>query len=250
MSALKSGLRQIRPWLGNLRRWPGHARYCPLCRGYLAGFEPFGVIPRPEACCPRCGSLERHRLVWLFMLARTNLFDGTRKRLLHVAPEPAFDAPLARVRGLDRITADLSNQSAMMRMDLTNIPLPAQHFDIILCSHVLEHIPDDRQAMRELYRVLRTGGWAILQVPVLRETTFEDPAVTSPAERLRLFGQEDHVRVYGRDYQSRLGSAGFHVTVEDFGATLPPSKRRYFGLQEGDAVYFCRKLPATHKPDA
>jgi SAM-dependent methyltransferase len=238
-------LQEMRHWLGNLRRWPGHKRYCPLCRSYLAGFKPFGIVPRPEARCPRCGSLERHRLVWLFMQARTNLFDGAPKRMLHVAPESAFSVALARVQGLDRITADLSHQSAMIRMDLSDIPLPDKRFDIIYCSHVLEHIPDDRKAMRELYRVLRTGGWAILQVPVLRDTTFEDPSVTSPADRLRLFGQEDHVRVYGRDYRDRLTDARFHVVVEDFGATFPPAKRRYFGLMEGEAVYFCRKLPPT-----
>lgn len=132
-SALKSRLRKVRPWLGNLRRWPRHTRYCPLCRGYLAGFESFGAIPRPEARCPRCGSLERHRLVWLFMGARTNLFDGTRKRMLHVAPEPAVDAALAHVRGVDRITAELLNESAMVRMDLTDIQLAAEHFDVIYC---------------------------------------------------------------------------------------------------------------------
>jgi ubiquinone/menaquinone biosynthesis C-methylase UbiE len=132
-------------------------------------------------------------------------------------------------------------------MDLTSIPLPAEQFDIIYCSHVFEHIPDDRQAMRELYRVLRKGGWAILQVPVLRDTTFEDPSVTSPAERLRLFGQEDHVRVYGKDYRDRLAAVGFHVTVDDFAATFPAAKRRYFGLMEGEAVHFCRKLPPMRK---
>jgi len=182
------------------------------------------------------------------MRVRTNLFDGTPKRMLHVAPEPWLGVPLARVRGIDRITADLSNPSAMVRMDLTDAPFPAEEFDIIYCSHVLEHIPNDRRAMRELYRVLRTGGWAILQVPVLRETTFENPSVTSPAERLHLFGQEDHVRVYGKDYGDRLTAAGFHVTAEDFGATFPPARRRYLGLMEGDYVYFCRKLPTVLAP--
>lgn len=226
--------------LGNVKRWPSHTRYCPLCRRYERGFEPHGVVPRPDARCPHCGALERHRLIWLFMTSRTNLCDGRPKRMLHVAPEQAFEKPMSAVPGLDRLTADLA-PGAMVQMDLTDIHYPDATFDVIYCSHVLEHIPDDRRAMREMFRVLKPGGWAILQVPILRDVTFEDPSVTDPAERLRLFGQDDHVRVYGLDYADRLRAAGFRLKVEDFGATLSARRRQLYGLMEGERVYFCEK---------
>jgi SAM-dependent methyltransferase len=166
--------------------------------------------------------------------------------MLHVGPEPALDAALRGVGGLHRITADLLDRRAMVQIDLTDIPLPTGYFDVIYCSHVLEHIPDDRRAMQELYRVLRPGGWAILQVPVLRELTFEDPSITSPEERLRFFGQRDHVRVYGMDFPERLTGVGFLVTVEDFAATFRARTRRYFGLLDGEVLYLCRKVPTAN----
>lgn len=228
-------------WLRNLARWRGHTRYCPVCRTYQRGFEPHGVVPRPDARCPDCGSLERHRLVWLYLQRQLSFLDGAPRLMLHLAPELALERPLRRVPGLRRITADLSRTDVMTRLDVTRLPFHDDSFDAIYCSHVLEHVPDDAAAMAELRRVLRPGGWAILQVPVLRDTTDEDPAVVLPEERLRRFGQRDHVRVYGRDYAGRLERSGFLVRVDDFGQRLIRERPGYFGLDPNEHIYLCRK---------
>ena len=139
--------------------------------------------------------------------------------MLHVAPEAIFEGLLRMQLGKNYLTADLYNPSAMVKMDITDIRYPDESFDVIYCSHVLEHVPDDKKAMREFRRVLKPSGWAMLLVPIVCEQTFEDPSITDPAKRAKLFGQEDHVRNYGRDYVDRLREAGFEVTVmlpEDF----------------------------------
>ncbi len=219
----------------------GRSHYCPLCRSHLSRFDPFGRPPRPEARCPRCGSLERHRLIWRYFQSRTDLFDGAPKRLLHVAPEPQMGTLLARVPGLDYLSVDLAEGAAMVRMDVTDLDLPDESFDVIFCSHVLEHVLDDRRAMRELHRVLRPDGWAVLQVPILRETTFEDSSVTTPEDRERVFGQWDHVRIYGRDYVDRLGEAGFDVCEDSLPEQRDPRAARYHGLCPDEPIHFCRK---------
>jgi SAM-dependent methyltransferase len=129
----------------------------------------------------------------------------------------------------------------MVEMDVTSIQYPDDCFDVIYCSHVLEHVPDDRAAIRELYRVLKPGGWAILQVPISADATFEDPTVTDPDARERLFGQDDHVRRYGPDYADRLAAAGFLVSVDGFVRELDDREITHFGLERSEDVYFCRK---------
>lgn len=170
-------------------------------------------MPRPDALCMQCGALERHRLAWLYLERRTDLFDGHSKAMLHVAPELCFQRRFRKRVGAGYVAADLDSPRAAVRMDVTDIQYPDGFFDVIFCSHVLEHVPDDRRAMREFLRVLKPGGWAILLVPVTADRTVEDPSVTDPAERLRRFGQEDHVRRYGPDYADRLREAGFDVSV-------------------------------------
>jgi SAM-dependent methyltransferase len=186
--------------------------------------------------------MERHRLLWLFLRERTDLLDGPH-RLLHLAPEPVFHRRLSVLPGLDYVTADLDSPLARDRVDVTALPYADDSFDAILCNHVLEHVPDDRRAMRELHRVLRPGGWAILQVPIRsgRATTYEDPTVTGPAERRRAFGQEDHVRIYGRDYEERLAEAGFRVRRDRFVRELPDAQVTRMGLKRED-VFFCEKV--------
>jgi SAM-dependent methyltransferase len=153
--------------------------------------------------------------VWLYLARRTNLFDGRPKRVLHVAPERCFEGPLRQRLGAGYLTADLLDPRVMEQMDITDIQHPDESFDVIYCSHVLEHVPDDRRAMRELRRVLKKDGWAVLLVPITAERTIEDLTVTDPAERERLFGQHDHVRRYGPDYADRLREAGFDVAVTE-----------------------------------
>jgi len=134
-------------------------------------------------------------------------------------------------------------KGVMEKMDITDIQHPNGNFDIIYCSHVLEHVPDDRKAMSEFYRVLRPSGWAVLNVPITADTTYEDPSITDPDERERLFGQHDHVRRYGPDYKDRLEDAGFHVSVYSAEEFLSPSDIERQGMANGAAgeIYYCRK---------
>jgi 2-polyprenyl-3-methyl-5-hydroxy-6-metoxy-1,4-benzoquinol methylase len=177
----------------------------------------------------------------LYMTRKTDLFDGRRKAMLHVAPEPALSPWFQQKAYIDYLSADLSSSRAMVRMDICDIQHANDTFDVIYCSHVLEHVPDDRKAMREFWRVLKAGGWAILQVPITSPATFEDPSVASPSERERLFGQHDHVRRYGPDYRDRLADAGFSVTVDPFVRELDESTITRCGLIRSEDVYFCRK---------
>lgn len=226
----------------------GLARKCPCCNASLRRFHPFGLVPREEALCPLCGSLERHRLMWLYLTQKTDLFDGRPKTMLHVAPEVQLSRLFQREKSIDYLSADLSNPGAMVQMDITDIQYPEATFDVIYCSHVLEHVPDDRKAMREFHRVLKPGGWAILQVPIKDAVTFEDPGVTSPEDRERVFGQHDHVRRYGPDYRDRLVEAGFSVTVDGFVRELDAHTVRRFGLMKTEDIYVCRKRPGSDRP--
>lgn len=220
----------------------GLRRYCPVCASWLRSFEPFGLRSRPDALCPVYGSLERHRLVWVFFNSRTNLFDGAGKKMLHIAPEKELDARLRKTRGLDYLTADLKDPHAMVQMDITNIGYGDDTFDVIYCSHVLEHVGDDRKAMRELNRVLKAGGWAVFVVPVKVDKTIEDASVTDPAERARLFGQRDHVRRYGLDFFERLKEAGFSVTTFSSVDIAGGGNVIRFGLKT-EQLFFCTKKP-------
>jgi SAM-dependent methyltransferase len=219
----------------------GFARRCPCCKAWLRGFDPYGVSVRENALCPVCGSVERHRLLWLYLARKTDLFDGRRKRMLHVAPEPVLARRLQAEDSIDYFTADLASPRAMVRMDITAVPYRTNTFDVVYCSHVLEHVPDDRRAMREFHRVLRVGGWAILQVPIREEATFEDPSVVLPEDRERVFGHPEHVRSYGPDYVDRLAEAGFSVTVDGFARELDAKAVARFGLKREQDIYFCEK---------
>jgi len=184
--------------------------------------------------------LERHRLLWLYLHEKTNLFTG-RLRVLHVAPEPCLRS-LALQPGLQYVDADLASPEASLHLDLTELPFADDSFDVVLCNHVLEHVRDDRKAMREIHRVLRPGGWAILQAPVYhsREQTAED-LDCPPAERERLFGQADHYRIYGRDYRGRLEGEGFRVDENRFASTLDEEEARRMSLSRMERVYHCWK---------
>jgi SAM-dependent methyltransferase len=238
---VKGPIRRVRDWVAALP-YRGTGRWCPVCRSSARAFREFGSPPRRDAMCPHCGALERHRLAWLFVEQRTALFDPRTKTMLHVAPELCFQRRLGRRLGRGYLTADLSNPRAAVRMDITDIQYPDASFDVILCSHVLEHVTDDRRAMRELHRVLKPGGWAVLLVPITAETTFEDPVITDPAERLRAFGQQDHMRCYGPDFVDRLREAGFSVTVATARDLTAPDDAVRMGLTPaaGD-IFHCTR---------
>ncbi|MEX0936377.1 MAG: methyltransferase domain-containing protein [Pirellulales bacterium] len=182
--------------------------------------------------------------MWSWFVEQTDLLDGRPKSMLHVAPEKCFEPKLRRALGSGYVTADLTKNTDV-QMDICSIPFPDEHFDVVYCSHVLEHVPDDRRAMHELCRVLKPTGWAVLLVPVTRERTIEDPSITDPAERERLFGQHDHVRRYGPDYADRLREAGFHVAHTAAREIHPPERLRRLGLAtaetERDGIFTCTK---------
>jgi SAM-dependent methyltransferase len=214
---------------------------CPCCGECFEKFQTHKQ--RENAKCPRCKARERHRLLWLYLKNKTNLFHDNL-RVLHFAPEPWFKA-LSTLPNLDYLSADLEPGRAMIAMDITRILLRDHSVDAIICSHVLEHVIDDRRAMREMYRVLSTGGWAIILVPIrsTQQKTLEDPAVVSPEERTRLFGQADHCRRYGSDVQSRLEETGFAVKREDYTRELSEQAIKRYGLKplHGGPIYLCTK---------
>jgi len=203
-------------------------------------FDAFGPTwNREGALCWRCGAHERHRALWLFLTrVRPELLDGAR-RLLHFAPEDCLQRRLAKRPGLEYVTADLDPEKGQLQLDLLDLDLEDASFDAILCSHVLEHIPDDRRAMEELHRVLDPAGWCLVMVPIdlHRAKTYEDFSITEPAERAKAFWQEDHVRVYTHDIEDRLTGAGFAVDVWQ-----PPEEwHGRLGLLGADLVFCCRK---------
>lgn len=217
----------------------GRARGCPICGATVRRFGPFGSESRPNASCPICGSLERHRLAWLFLQRRTDLFDGRPKRLLHFAPEGFLAQRLQQIPGLRYVSADLAPK-AMLRTDIGRLPIRDSYFDAVYCSHVLEHVIDDRAAMREVRRVVKPKGWVIFQVPITVQRTLEDPSVTEPQERLRLFGQEDHVRRYGLDFVERLRDSGFSVQ-EIRGVDLVDTRRRQHFALADESLFVCNR---------
>jgi SAM-dependent methyltransferase len=242
-----------RQWLlGAVRGaiYRGDVVECPCCEASFSRFLPHRG--RERAKCPGCGSLERHRVLWLYLRRETDLFDRPGA-MLHIAPEYALKRRLAQLPDLHYVTGDIDSPLADHLLDVMDIPFAAGSFDFLICNHVLEHVEDDRRALAEIRRVLAPGGWAILMCPVdrRRARTLEDPRATTPAARHRLFGQSDHVRLYGRDYVDRLAEAGFAVRVERYVDSCDSSSVARFGLRREDDeafgeedVFFCVK-PAS-----
>lgn len=223
-------------------RFYGNARLCPLCGKSSSKFLAYGKSAREDAQCPHCGSLERHRFLWLFLQKETNLFQSKALKALHVAPEKCLESSFKKTIGKGYLTADLFNPRAMVKMDITDINYLDETFDVIYCSHVLEHVVDDYKAIREFHRVLKSDGWAILLVPITREITYEDSSIIEPDERLKVFGQKDHVRCYGFDYINRLKETGFKVETFKVKDISNANDTVLMGLTSntGD-IYFCTK---------
>lgn len=223
---------------------------CPLCGRSFRRLLPYGyVVQRENALCPSCLSLERHRLIWLW-LKRESHFMEERPSLLHIAPELCLMRHLKRLyKGQPEryTTADLESPLATLHFNVEQIPLPDKSYQMVICNHLLEHVEKEKQALRELYRILAPGGWGILLAPIdySLAKSFEDDTITDPKERERLFGQYDHRRRYGRDYPERLRSAGFEVEEIDYAAQLSAEERRGFALMTDDRLYIVRK-PATN----
>jgi SAM-dependent methyltransferase len=241
-----------RPWLISLSIW-----LRPLIKLYYSGnrfedpidgssyrkFLPYGYDKlRKNALCPGTLSLERHRLLWLYLTHETTFLKDHIK-VLHIAPEQVFYTKFKGFDHWDYTTTDLHSPLADVKADICALPFEDNSYDLILCNHVLEHIPDDHTAMKELYRVLKEGGTLIAQVPLdeNRTATFEDDSITDFKERTKVFGQYDHVRVYGTDYYERLEAIGFSANGIDFLSSLSAEECLRYALPKKERIPVAKK---------
>lgn len=201
-------------------------------------FLPYGYgSQRNNVLSPSTLSLERHRLLWLYLKMETDFF-GAESKVLHFAPEQCFLKRFRKMKNLDYTTTDLESPIADVKADICDLPFEDNTYDVIFCNHVLEHIPDDKRAMQELYRVMKRGGYGIFQIPqdLSREVTYENDSITDKKERAEIFGQYDHVRVYGRDYFDKLRAVGFKVKEVDFTNYLSEEAITQFCLAKGEII--------------
>jgi SAM-dependent methyltransferase len=195
--------------------YKGNNVTCPVCERNFSKFLSYGseVTHRENVLCPYDLTLERHRLMWLYLKNESNFFSAEKLNVLHIAPEQCFHKTFKAQANLEYLTGDLLSPIADMHFDLHSIPLEDNRFDVVFCNHVLEHVDDALQCMRELHRVLKPGGWGIIQVPqdMTRKETYEDPSIVTPEDREKHYWQYDHVRLFGCDYPEWLKKAGFDV---------------------------------------
>ncbi|PIB36376.1 SAM-dependent methyltransferase [Reichenbachiella sp. 5M10] len=223
--------------------YKGNTVECPVCEAHFAKFVPYGRVARANALCPNCLALERHRLMWLYLREKTDFFVRD-KEILHIAPEICFIKRFESIHGNRYITADLESPLAKVKMDIHQMPFEDDRFDVAFCNHVMEHVDDDIQSMRQIHRVLKPGAWAIIQIPIFEpqaDETYEDDSITDPKERERIFGQDDHVRLYGKDYPERLRAAGFDVVEDDYVMTLSSEVQQRYALPVDEIIYLCKK---------
>jgi len=232
-----------------IKHYSGNRVICPICGLKFDKFAPYG--PMENILCPNCRSLGRDRLLWKFLMNKTDLMNKNLQ-LLHFAPEKGFYDNFVTMPNIKYTPCDLmpwiyryDNKKKLIKVDITNIPFEDNSFDVIICSHILEHVIDDALAISELYRVLKNDGWAIIQVPIDhdRETTYEDFTITKPKEREKAFGQHDHVRFYGKDYKNRLEKYGLKVKVVDYAKTLSLEEAQQNGINQNnfEEIYYCQK---------
>lgn len=218
---------------------------CPVCERKFSKFLSYGsnVAHRENVLCPYDLTLERHRLMYLYLKQESNFFTAENLAVLHMAPEQCFIDMFKKQENLSYLTADIESPIADLHFDLHKIPLEDNRFDVVFCNHVMEHVEDPIQCMKELYRVMKKGGWALMQVPqdFHRDKTYEDASITSPQEREKHFWQKDHLRLFGKDYPQWLEKAGF--TVEEFDLTkhFDKTKINRFRLMQGEILYIAKK---------
>lgn len=256
MKLFKVALNRIpRPFLIKVSYWvrpliafwyKGNKFTDPIDGKSFRKFLPYGYEnQRENALSPSTLSLERHRLLWLYLKNETAFFTSTIKlKVLHIAPEQCFLQRFKEQKNLEYITTDLESPIADVKADICDLPFENSAFDIVFCNHVLEHIPDDAKAMQELFRVMKKGGFGIFQIPqdLHRETTFEDDTITDPKERTKIFGQYDHVRVYGRDYFDKLRNVGFIVDEVHYAKNMNSKLASKYALMLAEILPVCRKL--------
>ena len=220
-------------------KYSGERVNCAICE------KQFGSWLGKSLICPGCGSAARHRLMWLFLEKRFEAF-GKKLKVLHIAPWSGLQKKFKELNNWEYTTADLSAPNVDIHVDLTNLNFDNESFDMVICSHILEHIPDDVKAMSEIFRILTLGGHAYIQVPYSNSRmTIEDFSVVDPLGRMRLFGQADHVRKYGADLKERLDSVGFSVNEDYSARELDEEQREIYGVgkivDDNDAVFWCSK---------
>lgn len=223
----------------------GNKVECPVCEKSFSKFLSYGskVAQRDNVLCPYDLTLERHRLMWLYLKNKTDFFTKPDLKVMHIAPEQCFHKGFKNQKNLDYVTGDLVSPIADLHFDLHDIPLKDNQYEVIFCNHVMEHVEDDLRCMQELYRIMKPGGWGILQVPIdtSRTTTYEDASITSPEEREKHFWQYDHVRLYGTNYPNRLAEAGFRVEAVDFKNEMSPELIERYRLQKDELLYVVHK---------
>lgn len=217
--------------------------YCPCCERAFPSFLPFAIPSAFNILCPQCNSLPRHRMLWMYLMEKKKIQALGNIKILHFAPEGVLQNFFASLPNVTYVTADFYMDNVTHKMDITDIKFEDNSFDVIVCIHVLEHIVDDNKAMEELFRVLKPGGWALLQSPMRLslERTYEDSSIVSEEERFKHFGQHDHVRIYGKDYGERLERAGFKLTIEEYCRKMPDEMLRRFGLNKDEDIYIGHK---------
>lgn len=224
--------------------YKGNKVSCPVCGNSFRKFLSYGssVAHRENVLCPYDLTLERHRLMWLYLQNETDFFS-VKKKVLHIAPEQCFHSKFKTQKNLDYLTGDLESPIADMHFDLHNVPLKSNQFDVIFCNHVLEHVADANQCLKELYRMMKPGGWGIFQVPqdFNLEKTLEDPSIKDPKERERVFWQKDHVRLFGKDYPQWIERAGFEVTIFDPKVHFSNDEIARYRLMPQELLYIANK---------
>lgn len=221
--------------------YAGNNYECSVCGFHASKFIP--VHNGESHLCPRCGSIERKRLLWLYLVNEIKIGEKNNFRVLHFSPSSALRRHLQAIKNIEYHPTDIFNPLIKNRFDITQLPFGENYFELIICYHVLEHVSDDRKAMNELFRVLKGGAVALLQVPFSENETLEDASVTDPEERKKLFGQEDHVRYYGRrDFVLRLQQTGFKVEEIKYAKTLGEEKIRLYQLDREEIIFRCEKL--------
>lgn len=228
------------PWF-----YKGNNVECPVCEKSFRKFLSYGsdVAHRENILCPYDLTLERHRAMWLYLKNKSDFFTHPNLKVMHIAPEQCFYPKFKKQKNLNYTTGDLVSPLADLHFDLHNIPLEDNQYDVVFCNHVMEHVKDDLQCMKELYRIMKPGGWGIMQVPIdaSRTETYEDWSITDPKEREKHFWQYDHVRLYGLNYPKRLEEAGFSVEIVDFSKELPPEKFERYRIPKTELLYVVHK---------
>lgn len=224
--------------------YKGNKVTCPVCERNFSKFLSYGsdIAHRENVLCPYDLTLERHRLMWLYLKNESNFFTANLN-VLHIAPEQCFYHRFKAQKNINYLTGDLVSPLADMHFDLHHIPLEDNRFDVVFCNHVLEHVDDAMQCMKEIFRVMKPGGWAILQVPqdFNREETYEDKSITSPEEREKHFWQKDHVRLFGKDYPEWLKRAGFDVQEFNPNTEFDVEFIERNRLMKSEILYIARK---------